>query len=131
MRLSQDCRFTRLQNMILAQQNIQKRGTEFIETRVRIETRTKSSSLDSAVRFNINVIVQRFWHKRCVQLPAALSDPVILGRIRALRELYFAISVYALSFMKFMTVILNKGVLLGTAAAPVSYNPNTEHANLS
>ena len=63
-------------------------------------------------------------HKRCVQLPAGLTAPCSLrslgnARIRPLRELYFAGSMYALSFMKFTRAILNRGALLGTAAAPV------------
>ena len=68
--------------------------------------------------------MQRFLHKRCVKLPAGLTAPCSLrslgnARIRPLRELYFAGSMYALSFMKFTKVILNRGALFGTAAALV------------
>ena len=79
----------------------------------------RGSFLDCAVRFNINVIVQRFLHKRCVQLPAGLSSLAALVRIRPLRELYFARLMYALSFIKFATVILYRSSLFGTAAALV------------
>ena len=78
----------------------------------------RGSLLYGAVRlkFNLNIIVQRFMHKRCVQLPAGLTAPCSLrslgnARIRPLRELYFAGSMYALSFMKFTRAILNRARL--------------------